>query len=56
MIISPMGEIIAEAGDEPTVIKASLDLEWLRRWRDDFRALQDIHRELLGAIDLEREA
>lgn len=54
MIISPMGEVLAEAGDEPAVIQADLDMEALRQWRRDFPALSDIQRGLLGAIDVSR--
>jgi omega-amidase len=50
IIISPQGEVIAEADDRPTVLSAELDLTSLREWREHFPALRDIHRDLLGAI------
>ncbi|MGI9014641.1 MAG: nitrilase-related carbon-nitrogen hydrolase [Phycisphaerales bacterium] len=50
LIVSPMGEILAEAGDEEVVLQAELDLESLRDWRSKFPALRDIHRELLGNV------
>jgi len=50
IIISPMGEVLAEADDTPQVIQADLDMNALRSWREKFPALRDIHRELLGKI------
>jgi omega-amidase len=55
MIISPKGDIIAEAGsDEETVIQAELDIDALRDWREQFPALKDIHREFLGDVKVVR--
>jgi predicted amidohydrolase len=54
MIVAPSGAILAEAGDQPAVIRADLDLDALRRWREEFPALVDIHGDLLGAITIER--
>jgi hypothetical protein len=34
------------------VLQAELDVSAVRRWRDEFPALRDIHRELLGSIDI----
>ncbi|UCD76869.1 MAG: hypothetical protein JSV91_08055 [Phycisphaerales bacterium] len=53
MIISPRGEVLAEAGEEPAVLRAVVDLEALRKWRDEFGALADIHRDLLGSIRID---
>ena len=53
MIVAPGGEIIAEAGREPTVVDAELDPEALRRWREEFPALQDVRPELIGSIKLD---
>ncbi len=39
LIVAPRGEILAQAGEEPSVIQADLDLEALRQWRRDFPAL-----------------
>lgn len=50
MIISPKGDVLAEADHRPCVIKAELDMIALREWRKTFPALRDIHRELLGSI------
>ncbi|HRP62785.1 MAG TPA: nitrilase-related carbon-nitrogen hydrolase [Phycisphaerales bacterium] len=50
MIVSPMGEILAEAGESPAVIQADLDPAALNVWRSKFPALADIHRNLLGEI------
>jgi omega-amidase len=53
LIVSPMGEVLAEAGDEPTVIVAECDLCELRTWREKFPALKDVRRELLGRIEID---
>jgi predicted amidohydrolase len=53
MIISPTGQIIAEAGDVETVLTAELDMHALRAWRATFPALKDIHAELLGMIEVD---
>lgn len=50
IIISPKGEIIAEAANEPVVLQAELDLDLLRQWRSEFPALRDTKRRLLGEI------
>jgi predicted amidohydrolase len=53
MIVAPDGEIIAEAGREPAVLIADLDLESLRRWRVKFPALRDVRPELIGSMKLD---
>jgi omega-amidase len=50
IIVSPAGEILAEADDRPLVVQADLDLAALREWRKEFPALRDVHRDLLGTI------
>lgn len=50
MIIGPTGEILAEAGADPAVLRGNLDIEAARRWRDDFPALRDARGDLLGSI------
>ena len=54
MIISPQGDILAEAADSPAVLTATLDLDALRKWRESFPALRDVRRELLGTVDVSR--
>lgn len=56
LIVSPTGEILAEAGDAPAVLSADLDLAQLRRWREAFPALRDMRKDLLGAIPVDRPA
>lgn len=56
MIISPRGEILAEAGTEPVVLQAEIDVQTLRDWRAEFGALADIHRDLLGSIREDSDA
>ncbi len=56
MIVSPTGEILAEAGDAPAVLTADLDFAELRRWREAFPALRDMRHDLLGAIAVDRTA
>ena len=50
MIVSPAGAVLAEAAHEPAVIQAEIDLSALRRWREEFPALKDLRRDLLGTI------
>ena len=50
IIISPKGEVLAEANDKAATLSAELDLESLRQWRREFPALRDVHRELLGEM------
>jgi omega-amidase len=52
IIVSPKGEIVAEADDRPCVLSAELDLGALHEWRVHFPALKDVHRELLGTITI----
>lgn len=54
MIISPTGEILAEADDRETVITAAADHAALVAWRTKFPALRDVHRECLGSLPVER--
>jgi omega-amidase len=54
LIVSPKGEVLAEAGDQRCVIQASLDLNALRQWRQQFPALRDAHREYLGDISIDQ--
>ena len=51
IIVSPMGEVLAEANDRPAMLTAQLDLPALRTWRAEFPVLRDIHRDLLGSIE-----
>ena len=53
MIVSPTGEILAQATDSATVLQADLDLDALHLWRNEFPALKDMRRQLLGSIPLE---
>jgi predicted amidohydrolase len=53
MIVSPKGDVVAEAGSEPRVISADLDIGMLRRWRGEFPALRDIRSDLLGSLPLD---
>ena len=53
MIISPRGEILAEAGIESMVIQAELDPEAIRSWRDTMRCQDDVNDRFLGAIDID---
>lgn len=53
LIVAPSGEILAEAADQPVVVQAEVDLDALRRWRAEFPALRDVHREMLGRMRCE---
>lgn len=39
LVVGPKGEVLAQAGAEPCVLRADLDREALLRWRHDFPAL-----------------
>jgi len=54
IIISPMGEVLAEAGEEEAVLAAELDLAGLRRWRAEFPALRNLKKTLLGRIEIDQ--
>jgi predicted amidohydrolase len=54
IIVGPTGEVLAEAGDEATVLAVEADHEELAAWRRKFPALRDVHRALLGAIEIDR--
>ena len=41
-IISPRGEVLADAGESEGVVRASLDLPELEACRQEFPALQDM--------------
>ena len=53
IIAGPRGDILAEAGAGPMVLAADLDLHAVAAWRAEFPALRDIHRELLGSIQID---
>ena len=56
IVVSPAGEVLAEAGTEPAVLRAELDLPALRAWRAEFPALRDIRPELLGNLPVDADA
>jgi len=47
IILGPRGETLAEAGDTPGVLRASIDIEALRAYRREFPALSDIRDDLV---------
>jgi len=50
IMVSPTGEILAEAADQPCVLQAEIDPKAIDAWRTTFPALRDAHRELLGRM------
>ena len=50
IVVSPRGEVVAEADDRAATLRAALDLAALRAWRAEFPALRDLRREHLGTI------
>jgi omega-amidase len=54
LIVSPHGEVLAEAGGGDEVIRAEIDMADLRSWRNEFPALQDVLPGLLGAISIRK--
>ena len=53
MIISPQGEVLADAGESEGAIRAEFSLSELLGWRNRFPVLQDLHRDLLGTARTE---
>jgi predicted amidohydrolase len=41
VVVNPLGEILADAGDGERLLAAELNLEQLRAWRQEFPALRD---------------
>jgi len=56
MIVDPKGAVVQQAEDTPAVLQAELDLDGLRQWRQQFPALQDIHRDLLATLAVDADA
>lgn len=50
MVVSPQGDVVAEAGDDENVLIAEIDLAALRAWRERFPALRDVRRRFLGRV------
>ena len=42
MIVDPRGQVLAEAGNQPAVIQANVDLETLMQYRKEFTAIADM--------------
>lgn len=47
VVFSPLGEIIAEQGESPSLLDATLQFPELAEWRKKFPALQDIHHSFM---------
>jgi len=50
LVVSPLGEVVAEAGEEECSLCAEIDLASLRAWRERFPALRDLRRRFLGRL------
>jgi predicted amidohydrolase len=53
IMVSPRGEIVAEATEKPQVLQGHVDVQALRAWRTEFPALRDARTHLLGRIRAE---
>jgi len=53
LIVSPKGEILADADESPTVLQADLSLNDIQAWRNEFAALRDIRANHLGSIRID---
>ena len=51
LIVSPLGEVLAEGGSEPCVLKAHFERPVIDDWRKRFPATKDVHSHLLGITD-----
>jgi omega-amidase len=47
MVIGPRGEVIADAGGDPTALSVEIDLALAARWRAEFPALRDARSDVL---------
>ena len=56
MIISPRGEIIAEADDSSIVLQADIDLDEVHSWRETMRCQDDVVEGFLGGIEVDTDA
>ena len=45
LIVDHQGDVLAEAGDQPAVITAEIDIDAIRDWRETFPALGDMRDE-----------
>ncbi|HWB18940.1 MAG TPA: nitrilase-related carbon-nitrogen hydrolase [Phycisphaerales bacterium] len=54
LIVSPKGDILAEADDRTALLTAELDLQSLRKWREQFPALRDLNACHLGSVTINR--
>jgi predicted amidohydrolase len=41
MIVSPTGEVLADASDKTTVIQSTIEETKVREWRNSFPAVQE---------------
>jgi predicted amidohydrolase len=46
VVVNPLGEIVADAGADETVVAAEIDPQAVRQWRLDFPALKDARTDL----------
>ena len=53
IVVDPHGEIIADAGEEPGITSATIDLDSVRSWRREFPSLKDTRHE--APIRIRRE-
>lgn len=56
MVISPRGEIIAEADDSSTVLQADINLDEVHSWRETMRCQDDVVEGFLGKIEVDTDA
>ena len=50
VLYDPMGRVVVDGGDGEKLVRGSIDPEAARKWRRDFPALADIHRDLLPRV------
>jgi omega-amidase len=56
MVIDPTGEVLAEGGEAAECVIAEIDRQRLLDWRATFPAIDDLRREFLGSVEVERQA
>jgi len=53
LLCSPLGEVLAEATEvNPQTISGDINREVVQKWREDFPAMDDVKKELIGKIEV----
>ncbi len=53
LVVSPLGEILAEGGEAAALVEAGLDRSTLLEWRQTFPAMRDRRDSMLGTVSVD---